>query len=259
MENKYYVYVYLDQRKPGTWGFDDKNFEFQPFYVGKGIKNRIAQHLMPFMLNKKSVKSSVIKSIIRETGEMPIHFRLFENLGENEAIEIEKKIIAHFGRRDIGTGILANGTDGGDGSSNMSESSKKRINKNRRKNIYQYDLSGNFIKKWNSITEVGEELGIKESNISTSIKRNGSCENFIWSYSYKGKKIKGKIKYQMPTKYTVVKQIDKNNNKVLNTFSTIKEAVDKLSFPKGAKGKIVSAALGKEGMKTYKGFKWEII
>ena len=39
-DNKFYVYVYLDPRKPGSFKFGEYEFDYEPFYVGKGKKNR---------------------------------------------------------------------------------------------------------------------------------------------------------------------------------------------------------------------------
>jgi len=33
--NKYYVYVYLDSRKPGKYKYGEYEFDYEPFYVGK--------------------------------------------------------------------------------------------------------------------------------------------------------------------------------------------------------------------------------
>lgn len=115
MEKKkdYYVYVYLNQLIPGKWAYKDLVFEYQPFYVGKGRNRREIEHLCPYMLEKKSYKSSTIKSIKNKTGQPPIHYRIFEHLTNDEAIEIEIDFIKTFGRKDNKTGILTNCTDGG--------------------------------------------------------------------------------------------------------------------------------------------------
>ena len=93
MENKYYIYVYLDQRKKGKWLFRDVTFEYQPFYVGKGCGNRITTHLSSHMLKSKNYKNSTIKSIITEINELPIHYRIYDELSESRSLELEKEFI----------------------------------------------------------------------------------------------------------------------------------------------------------------------
>lgn len=52
------------------------------------------------------------------------------------------------------------------------------------KSIYQYDLDGNLIRKWDSIKQAGETLGINRPSISNCLKgRYKSAGGFIWKYS----------------------------------------------------------------------------
>ena len=64
MNNDYYVYVYFNQLKQGTWFYREYTFNYQPFYVGKGRNKREIEHLCPYMLNKKTIKNSIIKNFI---------------------------------------------------------------------------------------------------------------------------------------------------------------------------------------------------
>jgi hypothetical protein len=250
MDN-YYVYIFLDQRKSGSWIYKNHEFKYQPFYVGKGKQRRLISHFNDSSLNSKSHKNSLIKKIINNTGELPIHIRLYENLSENNAFEIERDLINFFGRKSDG-GILANETLGGEGHSgyNYPKIYKRKI-------YYQYDLNGNFIKKWNSCFEIQNELNIRYNNISTSIKRNGTCGGFIWKKEFCGKNLKlKKKKYQMPIKYVNIKQININNGEIIDIHENALIAEEKLKLRSGSRNKIIECIKG--NLKTAYGFKWEI-
>lgn len=249
----YYVYVYLNQLKPGKWLYNEHVFNFQPFYVGKGRNKRDILHLCPHMLEKKTIKNSTIKSIINELNELPLHLRIYTGLTNEVAIEIEKDFIKKFGRKDNKTGMLSNGTDGGDGANNFSEKTLKKIG-NKTKKVYQYSLDGKFIKEWNSISEIDLDC-ISKGNLSTSIKRNGTWCNFIWSYEKKNI-LPSKIKYQMPVKYVNIKQIDILSDEIIEIFKDVLSIEKKLGLRIGARNKIYECINKK--VKTAYGYKWKI-
>ena len=96
----YYTYAYLREDKT-------------PYYIGKGKGNRINS-------KQRSIKPPKDKSRI---------IYLKQNLTEAEAFRHEIYMIDVFGRKDLGTGILYNMTDGGDGTSGYipSEESRKKM------------------------------------------------------------------------------------------------------------------------------------
>jgi hypothetical protein len=108
----YYTYAYLREDRT-------------PYYIGKGQGKRIYS-------THKRIKPPKDKSRI---------IYLKQNLTEEEAFRHEIYMIDVFGRKDLGTGILRNRTDGGDGASGairseetrkkMSEANKKMSNKTR--------------------------------------------------------------------------------------------------------------------------------
>ena len=96
----YYTYAYLREDKT-------------PYYIGKGKGNRA------YKKHRKGIGVPKDKSRI---------IFLKQNLTEEEAFRHEIYMIAVFGRKDLGTGILHNLTDGGDGASGyvFSEETKRK-------------------------------------------------------------------------------------------------------------------------------------
>ena len=99
--NRFYTYAYLREDRT-------------PYYIGKGTGKRI------FEKRKRCCRPAKDKSRI---------IFLKQNITEEEAFKHEIYMIAVFGRKDLGTGILHNRTDGGDGSSGtvVSEETRRKI------------------------------------------------------------------------------------------------------------------------------------
>jgi hypothetical protein len=86
-DNTYYVYQYL--REDGT-----------PYYIGKGKDGRA------YSKNRRATIPPIERIELVK-----------ENMTEDDALAYEIELIAKYGRKDIGTGILRNLTDGGEGTS----------------------------------------------------------------------------------------------------------------------------------------------
>lgn len=128
INNIYYVYVYLDPRKPGCYNYGDYTFEYEPFYVGKGKDNRMFVHLNETELNTCNIyKFRKIQKIKRELNQEPIIIKVVENLENKISCEKEIELIRLIGRCDLKTGPLVNQTAGGDGIMDMSEETRKKI------------------------------------------------------------------------------------------------------------------------------------
>ena len=104
---EYYTYAYLREDKT-------------PYYIGKGKGNRLYKRGSRVFAPPKD-KSRIIY--------------LKQNLTEGEAFKHEIYMIAVLGRIDLGTGILHNRTDGGEGISNPSEETRRKMSETHKGKI----------------------------------------------------------------------------------------------------------------------------
>jgi hypothetical protein len=126
MDNCYYIYIYLDPREFGKYLYKNFSFMYKPIYIGKGKNKRYKIERGRNLYLKNTLNK------IKKLGLIPIIFKLYENLSEEQSFEFEKNIIQEIGRFDLGTGPLLNMTDGGDGSNRLivSEKIRKKFRKN---------------------------------------------------------------------------------------------------------------------------------
>ena len=99
----YYTYAYLREDRT-------------PYYIGKGSGKRVYSKIRSVSIPSKD-RILILK----------------KDLTEDEAFQHEKYMIAVFGRKDLGTGILHNKTDGGEGVSGhiYTEEQKQKITQSK--------------------------------------------------------------------------------------------------------------------------------
>jgi len=175
---KYYTYAYLREDKT-------------PYYIGKGKKERIYSTHRKFKPPKDKSRIIFLK----------------QNLTEEEAFRHEVYMIAVFGRKDLGTGILHNRTNGGEGPSGavrsdetrkkMSEAKKNMSDETRKK--MSKAKKGRFVSEETRMKLVGRATlkynykiySIKESRIYETNNLNAFCREHSLHHSPLFKTING--------------------------------------------------------------------
>lgn len=96
--NIYYVYAYI------------RKSDNTPYYIGKGKDNRAWKGKHSISIPKDLTKIVILENNLTNVG----------------ACAIERGMIRWYGRKDLGTGILHNRTDGGEGVTNVIMTPAKR-------------------------------------------------------------------------------------------------------------------------------------
>jgi hypothetical protein len=117
---KFYVYAYLRNKDSQTANAGT------PYYIGKGQGTRAYDKHRGTKVPKDRSRIVILESKLTEVG----------------ALAIERRLIKWWGRKDLGTGILFNMTNGGDGATgNTWSKGRKHTEEAKRK------LSAHFVGK----------------------------------------------------------------------------------------------------------------
>lgn len=163
--------------------------ESEPFYVGQGRLSRAFN----FLNRDKAWKNKVIDQNKVKVDIIAIDISI------EESINMEKELIAKYGRLDKGTGSLVNGNDGDIAIGAQGEQNyfynkhlygKDNGNFGNKYNsnplsipVVQIDILGNVIKHWDSATQADEVGGFIASCISNCcLKRRKLHKGFQWIF-----------------------------------------------------------------------------
>lgn len=151
--SEFYVYAYLRNKDSSTGKAGT------PYYIGKGTGNRAyVKHYAPLPKDKSNI--TFIK----------------QNLTEQQAHDLEIDLIAKYGRKDLGTGILHNRTNGGEGISNPSVATREKLAYAKRNESAETRLKRSIAAKNRIRQPCSEETKRKISEANQGKKRTGEAK-----------------------------------------------------------------------------------
>ena len=151
--SEFYVYAYLRNKDSSTGKAGT------PYYIGKGTGNRAyVKHYAPLPKDKSNI--TFIK----------------QNLTEQQAHDLEIELIAKYGRKDLGTGILHNRTNGGEGISNPSVATREKLAYAKRNESAETRLKRSIAAKNRVRRPCSEETKRKISQANQGKKRTAETK-----------------------------------------------------------------------------------
>jgi hypothetical protein len=210
MVNPYRFYTYAYLREDRT-----------PYYIGKGTNKRL------YVRGKTDIKPPKDKYRI---------IYLKQNLTEEEAFKHETYMIAVFGRKDLGTGILHNRTNGGDGSSGVvvSEETKLKMSKTRKGKSF----SGEHKRKISEAKKQQTEETRKKISQANRGKKRSEEQRKLMSERVKGRKHSEETKKKMSEKRKGRVFSEEHKQKIREALSGIKRSEEtKKKISEASKGR----------------------
>lgn len=149
----YYVYAYIRSKTSLTASIGT------PYYIGKGIGQRaFTKHNCPVPIDKTNI------------------LFIKENLTEIDAHLLEIQLIEQYGRKDLGNGILHNRTNGGEGISNPSSTTREKMATAKRNESNDTRLKRSIAAKNRIRAPLSNETKRKISEANTGKKRTDDAK-----------------------------------------------------------------------------------
>lgn len=159
-----------------------------PFYIGIGTAKR------PYKMTSRN-RHCLNKRAKAERGYC-FEIRILHcNLSKKQACEIENSLISLYGRLDLGTGILTNMTDGGEGTKDYTPNNKGCPMGDKQKAKISKTLKGNI--PWNKGEKMRDSTKEKLKNINTG-KTHSQETKIKMSKARKGKRPENMRKCETP-------------------------------------------------------------
>lgn len=219
-------------------------------YIGQSIniKNRFNQYKM---MDKSCIGPKLLNSLIKYGYENHVIEIIEEcNLEELDHKEFihKQKILENVSWEQV-LFLQLKDKEGGKRSEQTKEKIKISSMGKNSKNIFQFDLKGNFIKEWNSIVEAERiyGTGIKSNLIGKTLTAGG----YIWSYNPILLHSPDKIKNKYLNLKKSILQIDLKDN-IIKEWGCMLDIQKELGFPTSNISKTCS---GKQ--KIAYGYKWK--
>lgn len=233
------------------------------FYIGSSVnvKGRKATHFSK--LGQGKHHSIVLQRAFNKYGQDSFKFQILECVQAAKLIEVEQQYLDVFKPKyNISPtaknclGVKHSKESSALKSKNHTSKGKFGKDNTSSKEIYQYDLDGNFVKTWYGSPEIERALGYNQENIRGCCYGDRTSYGFIWRRKYEGTKMINPPKRRCRDAVCkTVGQFDCDGN-LLRTFKSIREAS---YFIKQRPDTAISWALRKSKNHKAYGFIWKYI
>lgn len=232
------------------------------FYVGLAksfFNKRWLKHLSDLRLNRHH--SVYLQNTYNKYGHKGIKFKILEFIkNKSDFSEKEKYWIKKLNSYHNGFNL----TEGGEDFQITEEIRKKMIENSALRGkhgkdhpmstkVYRYDLEGNYIDYFESLTDAANFLGINYTGITHAINDSNmkQYKHFQWFYTFQGDRIPS-VKYWYENRHKKVVMLDIETNKRIRIFKSVTEAANYLNTSTTN----ISKAC-KNNKYSCKGYKWK--